>query len=88
MPGFTTISMYPKLWEASGLPYDELVQRLLDLALERHQGEDVLCHDFRRRDVDRMDEDDGQAAQDESTSSQKTTARRHSLRGARRPSPA
>lgn len=36
MPGFTTISMYPKLWEASGLPYDELVQRLLDLALERH----------------------------------------------------
>jgi D-alanine-D-alanine ligase len=37
MPGFTTISMYPKLWEASGLPYDELVQRLLDLALERHQ---------------------------------------------------
>ncbi len=36
MPGFTTISMYPKLWEASGLAYDELVQRLLDLALERH----------------------------------------------------
>jgi D-alanine-D-alanine ligase len=36
MPGFTSISMYPKLWEASGLPYRELISRLIDLALERH----------------------------------------------------
>jgi D-alanine-D-alanine ligase len=36
LPGFTAISMYPKLWEASGIPYDELVERLIDLALERH----------------------------------------------------
>lgn len=36
IPGFTTISMYPKLWEASGVPYRELISRLLDLALERH----------------------------------------------------
>ena len=36
MPGFTTISMYPKLWEASGISYPELVDRLIDLALERH----------------------------------------------------
>jgi D-alanine-D-alanine ligase len=36
MPGFTSISMYPKLWEASGIPYAELVNRLIDLALERH----------------------------------------------------
>jgi D-alanine-D-alanine ligase len=36
MPGFTRISMYPKLWEASGLSYPELVDRLIDLALERH----------------------------------------------------
>jgi len=36
MPGFTAISMYPKLWEASGIPYAELVERLIDLALERH----------------------------------------------------
>lgn len=36
IPGFTTISMYPKLWEASGLPYAELVDRLIQLALERH----------------------------------------------------
>lgn len=35
MPGFTAISMYPKLWEASGLPYPELVARLIELALER-----------------------------------------------------
>jgi D-alanine-D-alanine ligase len=36
LPGFTRISMYPKLWEASGIAYPELVDRLIDLALERH----------------------------------------------------
>ena len=36
MPGFTRISMYPKLWEASGIRYPALVDRLLRLALERH----------------------------------------------------
>ena len=39
IPGFTSISMYPKLWEASGLSYGELVERLLDLAVERHEAE-------------------------------------------------
>jgi len=37
IPGFTPISMYPKLWEASGISYTELISRLLELALERHQ---------------------------------------------------
>jgi D-alanine-D-alanine ligase len=36
IPGFTPISMYPKLWEASGLPYPKLLDRLIELALERH----------------------------------------------------
>ncbi len=36
IPGFTAISMYPKLWEASGIPYPELIDRLIELALERH----------------------------------------------------
>ncbi|MEJ5222647.1 MAG: D-alanine--D-alanine ligase family protein [Tepidiforma sp.] len=36
IPGFTSISMYPKLWEASGLPYRELLTRILELAFERH----------------------------------------------------
>jgi D-alanine-D-alanine ligase len=36
MPGFTDISMYPKLWEASGLPYSRLIDRLIALGLERH----------------------------------------------------
>ncbi len=36
MPGFTRISMYPKLWEATGIPYPELVDRLLTLAMEMH----------------------------------------------------
>ena len=39
IPGFTSISMYPKLWEASGLPYPDLIERLLDLAVERHAAE-------------------------------------------------
>jgi D-alanine-D-alanine ligase len=36
MPGFTSISMYPKLWEATGLSYQKLIDRLIDLAAERH----------------------------------------------------
>jgi D-alanine-D-alanine ligase len=36
MPGFTSISMYPKLWAASGLAYSELIDRLIQLGLERH----------------------------------------------------
>jgi len=36
MPGFTSISMYPKLWAASGVPYSELIERLIRLGLERH----------------------------------------------------
>ncbi len=36
IPGFTPISMYPKLWEATGLPYPDLLERLIDLAVERH----------------------------------------------------
>jgi D-alanine-D-alanine ligase len=37
MPGFTSISMYPKLWAATGLAYPELIERLIQLGLERHQ---------------------------------------------------
>ena len=37
IPGFTPISMYPKLWAASGLPYGELIDELVRLAIERHQ---------------------------------------------------
>src|ERR1700678_1019194 len=36
IPGFTSISMYPKLWEASGLPYPNLIDRLIELAIELH----------------------------------------------------
>ena len=38
LPGFTRISMYPKLWQAAGMSYSELVSRLIELALERHAG--------------------------------------------------
>jgi D-alanine-D-alanine ligase len=37
IPGFTSISMYPKLWEANGIPFRELVTTLIDLALEQHR---------------------------------------------------
>ena len=39
IPGFTRISMYPKLWEASGIPYGELIERLLRLGIERYERE-------------------------------------------------
>jgi len=39
IPGFTQISMYPKLWEASGVSYGELIERLIDLAVERYERE-------------------------------------------------
>jgi len=42
IPGFTTISMYPKMWEASGLSYTALIDRLITLALERHAEKQQL----------------------------------------------
>ncbi|MBP1647220.1 MAG: D-alanine--D-alanine ligase [Bacteroidetes bacterium] len=42
IPGFTSISMYPKLWEASGLGYRDLLDRLIELALERHRAKNEL----------------------------------------------
>ncbi len=46
IPGFTSISMYPKLWEASGLPYQELLTRLIKLALLRHKRRQTLVREF------------------------------------------
>lgn len=42
IPGFTSISMYPKMWEHSGLPYPRLLDRLIDLALARHERKKTL----------------------------------------------
>ncbi|MBT6234496.1 MAG: D-alanine--D-alanine ligase [Bacteroidetes bacterium] len=42
LPGFTDISMYPKLWEAGGISYSDLISRLIDLALERGEEEDKM----------------------------------------------
>jgi len=46
IPGFTSISMYPMLWEASGIPYSELIDRLIGLAIERHEKERKLRSDY------------------------------------------
>ncbi len=48
IPGFTKISMYPKLWEASGLSYQKLVDRLIELAMERKDDRDHTSHMYRR----------------------------------------
>src|SRR5207247_1315666 len=44
IPGFTSTSVYAKLFEASGIPYDELLRRLIDLALERHERRSRLAY--------------------------------------------
>ncbi|HJN41045.1 MAG TPA: D-alanine--D-alanine ligase family protein [Anaerolineales bacterium] len=46
IPGFTSISMYPKLWQASGLEYPELIDRLIELALERKAQRDNMKRSF------------------------------------------
>jgi len=48
IPGFTQISMYPKLWEASGLPYPQLLERLIELAIERKNDRDRSERHYRR----------------------------------------
>jgi len=50
IPGFTQISMYPKLWEASGLPYPQLVDRLIELALERKTERDQTERRYRQEE--------------------------------------
>jgi D-alanine-D-alanine ligase len=42
IPGFTNISMYPKMWESSGISYTELVDRLIQLAIDRHNRQETL----------------------------------------------
>ncbi len=46
IPGFTAVSMYPKLWEASGIPLPELVDRLIELALEEHRQRTVRKYTY------------------------------------------
>jgi D-alanine-D-alanine ligase len=46
IPGFTSISMYPKMWEASGISYRELLSRLIDLAVSRHERKRKLVREF------------------------------------------
>ena len=46
LPGFTSISMFPKLWQASGLSYGQLMDRLIELALERHEEKQASRYDL------------------------------------------
>ena len=47
MPGFTSISLFPRMWAASGLAYGDLIERLVDLAFERHGQQQALRYDMR-----------------------------------------
>ncbi|MCL4398097.1 D-alanine--D-alanine ligase [Patescibacteria group bacterium] len=47
IPGFTNISMYPKLWEVSGLPYSKLLDKLITLALDRNKSESALKSSYK-----------------------------------------
>ncbi|HRE40173.1 MAG TPA: D-alanine--D-alanine ligase [Ignavibacteria bacterium] len=46
IPGFTKISMYPKMWEATGIPYNELISRLIELAIERFERDKKIKTSF------------------------------------------
>jgi len=46
IPGFTSISMYPKLWEPGGAPYPMMLDRLIDLALERHRDKTRTRYEY------------------------------------------
>jgi D-alanine-D-alanine ligase len=48
LPGFTDVSMFPRLWEATGVPYPALLDRLIELALERHERKSRLERTYRR----------------------------------------
>ena len=62
LPGFTSISMYPRLWDASGIPYPELIDRLINLAIERHEKRSKL-----RTSFDELPPSDKHLAPDSST---------------------
>jgi len=49
IPGFTKISMYPKLWDATGIKYPQLVQKLIDLAVERKADRDATVRSYRSK---------------------------------------
>ncbi len=51
IPGFTQISMYAKLWEASGIRYSELINRLIELAIDRHNQQKISLHQYKRREA-------------------------------------
>ena len=52
LPGFTNISMYPQLWQASGLEYQDLISTLIDLAIERHQAQSGKQHQWQINSIE------------------------------------
>ena len=50
MPGFTSISMYPKMWAASGMSYQRLLDKLIKLAIIRHKEKNRLSTEFKPKE--------------------------------------
>jgi len=50
IPGFTSVSMYPKLWQATGLAYPDLLDELINLALARHEQKNRLLTSYRPKE--------------------------------------
>jgi D-alanine-D-alanine ligase len=50
IPGFTAVSMYPRMWAASGVPYPELLDRLIELAFERHRDQNRRSTSYKSHD--------------------------------------
>jgi D-alanine-D-alanine ligase len=48
LPGFTEVSMYPRLWEATGLPYPQLLDRVIEHAIDRHRKRAAIETTFRK----------------------------------------
>jgi D-alanine-D-alanine ligase len=57
IPGFTKLSVYPRLWEASGISYSELIDKLIGFALERHDKESLLITSYAPQPSSQVDPD-------------------------------
>ena len=56
LPGFTNISLYPQMWNISGISYSELIDRLIQLGIEEFEYEGQLRYDFKALGVEKVGE--------------------------------
>lgn len=54
LPGFTNISLYPQMWEVSGISYSDLIDRLIQLGLQEFERNSKIKYDFRKLGTERV----------------------------------